>query len=201
MIACNRVTTHADPRKSLHLYGRDSVWGSLRYQKTVLYVAPSWDETPLTEPVVHIELFRKQADDYTYQFLPFSPQSCVVEVDEDPLTEEQQQSSSSSSDGSSQSEVEDISKVAIDAIDKLPIDGDSCDEIILAKHRRVTHAIMILSSSDSLQAPKYMGKACKPACGTHMVHSETTFLDEWNTNLSFCQHPGCKKAWSALGMF
>ena len=27
---------HADPRKSLRLYGRDSVWGALRYQQTVL---------------------------------------------------------------------------------------------------------------------------------------------------------------------
>ena len=201
---------HADPRKSLHLYGRHSVWGSLRYQKTVAQkirdrfrpktAQHRGGQTPLTEPVVHIELFRKQADDYTYQFLPFSSQPCVVEVDEDPLTEEQLQSSSSSSDGSSRSELEDAALSATDVINKLSFEGDSCDEIILAKHRRVTHA-MVLSSSDSLKAPKYMGKPCKPACGTHMVHTETIFLDEWTANLSFCQHPGCKKAWAALGMF
>ena len=96
---------HADPRKSLHLYGRDSVWGSLRYQTTVVgkirdgfrpkTAQHRGGQTPLTEPAVNIELFRKQADEYTYQFLPFSSQPCVVEVDEDQLTEEHQQSSSS----------------------------------------------------------------------------------------------------------
>ncbi len=157
-------------------------------------------QTPLTEPLVTVELFRKQADDYTYQFLPFSAQPCVIEVDEDILTEDRQQSSSSSSDDSSKSELEDDTEVVKDTVANLNFENASCDEIILAKHRRVTHA-MILSKSDDPKAPKYMDKPCKPACGTHMVHTETTFLDEWTTNLSFCQHPGCKKAWAALGMF
>ena len=64
----------------------------------------------------------------------------------------------------------------------------------------MTHA-MILSSSSDENVPRYMEKGWRPACGTHMSRSETVFLDEWNNDLSFCQHPGCKKAWTALGMF
>ena len=198
---------HADPRKSLHLYGRDSVWGSLRYQKTVVQklregfrpktAQHRGGRTPLTEPAVHIELFRKQADEYTYQWRPFSPQNVVFEVEDDPLTEDQPNASSSSSDELSRSDSDEDTKQKPVVTDNSAVDGDSCDEIILAKHRRVTHA-MILSTVSGSHVPKYMDKWWRPACGTRMAHSETCFLDEWNTNLAFCQHPGCKKAWSAM---
>ncbi len=157
-------------------------------------------QTPRTEPAVNIELFRKQADDYTYQWLPFSQQPVVFEVDEAPLTEDQPLDVSSSSDAPSQSDSDDDQNQTAILTDKSQLGAESCDEFFLAEHRRVTHA-MILSSSSDLNVPKYMDKSWRPACGTHMVHSEAIFLDEWNTNLSFCQHPGCKKAWSAMGMF
>ena len=150
---------------------------------------------------MNIELFRKQADDHIYQWLPFSQQPCVFEVDAAPLTEDQPLDVSSSSDAPSQSDSDDDQNQTAILTDKSQLGAESCDEIILAKHRRVTHA-MIFSSSSDLNVPKYMDKSWRPACGTHMVHSEAIFLDEWNTNLlSFCQHPGCKKAWSAMGMF
>ena len=72
---------HADPRKSLHLYERDSVWGSLRYQQTVVSkiregfrpktAQHRGGQSPLIEPPVVVELFKKQASEYTYRWLPF----------------------------------------------------------------------------------------------------------------------------------
>ena len=80
-------------------------------------------------------------------------------------------------------------------------DADSeFDEIIFAKHRRVTHA-MIVVDSESPDAPQHLNKYWRPACGTHMSHEDTKFLSEWDHTMSFCQHPGCKKAWAAAGMF
>ena len=200
---------HADPRKSLHLYGRDSVWGSLRYQKTVIQkiregfrpktAQHRGGQTPLSEPLVNIELFRKPAEEFTYQFLPFSQQSQVLEVEDEQLTEEAVVPDSSSSEASSQSEQEVEAQSDAKTMVHSKVDAFSCDEVILAKHRRVTHA-MVVSLSHTETTPKYMEHWCRPACGTHMTHQETTFLDEWDMNSSFCQHPGCKKAWSALGM-
>ena len=153
----------------------------------------------MSEPLVNIELFRKTADEVDYQVLPFSQQPQVLEVEDDPLTEDAADSNSSSNDEQSQSDLEVEVHQDIKTGPQSKGDALSCDEVILAKHRRVTHA-MVVSSSHTETTPKYMDHWCKPACGTHMTHQETTFLDEWDMNLSFCQHPGCTKAWSALGM-
>ena len=60
---------HQDPKHSLNLYGRDSVWGSLRYQATVIQeIQKGWrpktaqhrgGQFPLAEPVVTLERFKK----------------------------------------------------------------------------------------------------------------------------------------------
>ena len=201
---------HADPRKSLQLYGRDSVWGAFRYQQTVVQKIRTGfrpktaqhrgGQKPLVEPHVHLECFKKQAAEYVYQYLPFSAPNPTIEVDEAPLTEDVQSSSASESDGSSQpnDEVDIQDKSSI--LSQTHADSDFVDEVILAKHRRVTHAMVVLNSEDP-DTPRYLEKHWRPACGTHMSHDDTNFLSEWNHNLSFCQHPGCKKAWAAAGMF
>ena len=100
---------HADPRKSLHLYGRDSVWGSLRYQQTVITkiregfrpktAQHRGGQSPLVEPPVTVELFKKQASTYEYRWLPFS-KPLVLEAEMDDPVGEAISSSSSSSDES-----------------------------------------------------------------------------------------------------
>ena len=201
---------HADPRKSLQLYGRDSVWGALRYQQTVVQKIRTGfrpktaqhrgGQKPLVEPHVHLEFFKKQAAEYVYQYLPFSAPNPTIEVDEAPLTEEIRSSSASESDGSSQpnDEVDVQDKSA--TLAQTHADSAFVDEVILAKHRRVTHAMVVQNSEDP-DTPRYLEKHWRPACGTHMSHDDTNFLSEWNHNLCFCQHPGCKKAWAAAGMF
>ena len=70
---------HVDPRKSLHLYGRDSVWGALRYQQIVVQQVRAGfrpktaqhrgGQTPLVEPPVALECFNKQAVEYIYIYI------------------------------------------------------------------------------------------------------------------------------------
>lgn len=201
---------HADPRKSLHLYGRDSVWGSLRYQTTVIAkiregfrpktAQHRGGQSPLIDPPVVVELFKKQASAYEYRWLPFSQPSLIEAEMEDPVAEEASSSSSSSDESSSSSQSTKGVKKSSVIPDKTSKVSDSFDEVVLAKHRRVTHA-MVLASTAGQNFPQHQGQSWKPACGTHMAHGETTFLDEWSNNLSFCQHPGCKRAWVASGMF
>ena len=198
---------HADPRKSLHLYGRDSVWGSLRYQQTVIQkirdgfrpktAQHRGGQTPLSEPLVNIELFRKPADEFTYRFLPFSQQSQVLEVEAEPWTEAATVSESSSSEAWSQSDPEVEAQPNVTTTVHSKVDTFSCDEVILAKHRRVTHA-MVVSPSHTDTTPKYMEHWCKPACGTHMTHQETTFLDEWDMNSSPRLQESLVGAWHVL---
>ena len=200
---------HADPRKSLHLYGRDSVWGALRYQQIVVQqvrkgLRPKTaqhrgGQKPLVEPQVTLECFKKQAVEYAYRYLPFSAPNLTIEVDEVPLTEEVGSSSSSESGESSQpNEDLDTTEQPL-SVSQKDVDSEF-DESIFAKHRRVTHA-MIVVASEIPDAPQHLNKSWRPACGTHMSHEDTNFLSEWDHTMSFCQHPGCKKAWAAAGMF
>ena len=174
---------HADPRKPLHLYGRDSVWGALRYQQVVIQqirkgfrpktAQHRGGQKPLVEPQVTLECFKKQAVEYTYRYLPFSAPNLTIEVDEAPLTEDICSTSASDSDGSSQPNLEtDIQ----DKPAKLSQTHDESefDESIFAKHRRVTHAMVVVSSED-LDRPRYLDKFWRPACGTHMSHEDTKY--------------------------
>ena len=201
---------HADPRKSLHLYGRDSVWGSLRYQQTVITkiregfrpktAQHRGGQSPLIEPPVTVELFKKQASTYEYRWLPFSKPLVLEAEMDDPVGEAISSSSSSSEESSSSSHsVKDTKKSPVHPAKSSTV-AESFEEVVMAKHRKVTHA-MVVTSAAGETFPQHQGHSWKPACGTHMSHGETTFLDEWSNNLSFCQHPGCKRAWVASGMF
>ena len=203
------VMVRAAMEKKKHLYGRDSVWGALRYQQVVIQqirkgfrpktAQHRGGQKPLVEPQVTLECFKKQAVEYVYRYLPFSAPNPTIEVDEAPLTEDICSTSTSDSDGSSQPNLEtDIQETSAKL--SQTHDESDFDEIIFAKHRRVTHAMVVVSSEDS-DRPRYLDKFWRPACGTHMSHDDTKFLSEWDSTLSFCQHPGCKKAWAAAGMF
>ena len=200
---------NADPRKSLHLYGRDSVWGSLRYQTTVIQQIRSGfrpktaqhrgGQFPLVEPPVALELFKKTASDFAYQCLPFAVPAPILEEPESHPVEVDSDSSSSSSSSSSESRAPSVKKTKEAKSQPPPVDCQS-DEAILAKYRKVTHA-MVLDKTGARDLPCFQDRSWRPACGARMVAADTIFLDEWSPDLSFCQHPGCKKAWAAIGMF
>ena len=104
---------HKDLNQSLDLYGRDSVWGSLQFQQVVIEQVRTGfrpqiaqhrgAQSPLVEPVVYLEAFKKDIPSYTWQWFPFNSPAGerVVEVD---LPECVEDSSSSSGSESSDSE-------------------------------------------------------------------------------------------------
>ena len=202
---------HQDPKRSLNLYGRDSVWGSLRYQQTVISeIQNGWrpktaqhrgGQFPLTEPQVILERFKKAAPAYTFKWLPFSQPSDdpapLLFQDSDPIASDvdSDSSSSSSSDASSIAEVtQSESKNQTE-----PGEFIQADEAVFAKHRKVTHA-MVTCHDDNRSRPFHLDNYWKAACGARMLHSETEFLDEWQPSMAFCQHAGCKKVWASINL-
>ena len=153
---------------------------------------------PLREPEVTLELFKKTAPEFSYQILPFSAPVVVQEEPAVAMVDVDSSSSSSSSDSSASSpeRKSDVRKTS----KPVAILENSVDEAILAKFRRVTHA-MLIDHSESDNLPCHQDRTWRPACGARMNRAKTEFLDEWSPMLSFCQHPGCKKAWSVMGMF
>ena len=200
---------HQDPKRSLNLYGRDSVWGSLRYQQTVITeVQKGWrpktaqhrgGQFPMVEPTVTLERFKKTAPEYNFVWLPFAPQVDPQELlqehpTSDDVSESESDTSSSSSDsGSSSGEKPPPSGTAISK------EVIETDEAVYAKHRRVTHA-MVISNDGNPSRPFHTDNYWKAACGAHMLHTETTFLDDWQDGMAFCQHAGCKKIWASINL-
>ena len=204
---------HQDPKHSLNLYGRDSVWGSLRYQLTVIReIQNGWrpktpqhrgGQFPLTEPIVTLEKFQKAAPDFLFQWLPFSttvePVEQIQESEVEQLDSDTESSSSTSqSDSSASEDAEKSSKVKSKVHAKSP-ELVEADEAIFARHRKVTHA-MVATIDDNDSRPFYQNHFWKAACGARMLHSETEFLEDIQPPVAFCQHAGCKKVWASIQM-
>ena len=200
---------HKDQKQSLNLYGRDSVWGSLRYQRTVIsQIQQGWRPTtaqhrggqfPLVEPTVVLERYKKDAPEYHFEWLPFSvqqePQEIVQDLTEGSDSSESESSSSvngSNSEGSVQDSRSRSKKQTIQETFEV-------DEAIFARHRRVTHA-MVIVEDDMESRPFFREQYWKAACGARMKHAETEFLDEWQPSMAFCQHAGCKRVWASINL-
>ena len=199
---------HADPKKSLNLYGRDSVWGALRFQQTVIAeIQKGWrpkiaqhrgGQFPLVEPSFTLETYKKVAPDHTFKILPLSkPVESHEVIQEEALSE---LSDSDASSVSSDSSLE-LSQPKNPDNKSEPVQTvlSAADEAILARHRKVTHAMLV--TNDGLpDRPQHLNRAWKAACGARMRHQDTTFLDEWSNNPAFCQHAACRKVWKALSL-
>ena len=104
--------------------------------------------------------------------------------------------SSSDSDTDSKSSEQALSAQEMNPKKQEPIQAD---EAVFARHRRVTHAMVIMDDGNESR-PVFMGHLWKASCGARMRHSETEFLDEWHPSMAFCQHAGCKRVWAAINL-
>ena len=198
---------HQDPKHSLNLYGRDSVWGSLRYQSTIIMeIHKGWrpktaqhrgGQFPLTEPTVTLERFQKTAPEYSFQWLPFSkpedPHEILPEPEVEQLDSDNDSSSISSQGDSSSSEA----LVPMAHTKTVVPDEGQVDEAVFARHRKVTHA-MVATTDNTESRPFNRNHYWRAACGARMLHSETDFLEDLQPPVAFCQHAGCKKIWKAV---
>ena len=199
----------SDSDRLLNLYGRGSVWGSLRYQQTVITeIQNGWrpkraqhrgGQFPKVEPSVTLERFKKVAPEYNFLWLPFAQQvdpqeTLQAQVDIDVVSDSDSDSSTSSSDSGSSAGETPIPSGPLQSKEQV-----DTDEAVYAKHRKVTHA-MVISNDGNQSRPFHLDNYWRAACGAHMLHSETTFLDDWQEGMAFCQHAGCKKIWASINL-
>ena len=200
---------HQDQKQSLNLYGRDSVWGSLRYQKTVTeQIQQGWrpktpqhrgGQFPLVEPTVVLERYKKDAPEYRFEWLPFFQQTIPQELpDGQDQISDDSETDSSSTDSDTDSQVSVPAPPSTAGKTRRSATPD-VDEAIFARHRKVTHAMVTVDDATETR-PFFRDHFWKAACGARMRHSETEFLDEWQPSMAFCQHAGCKRVWTRISL-
>ena len=191
---------HADPQSSLEVYSRDSVWGSLAFQRQVVQqVLGGWrpmiaqhrgSQRPLVEPSVTLERFVKVRGEFTFRWFTQNNLLGQPAAVDDSMQNVASESSDTSSDSSSESPVQ-------SPVKSKPLQNDEIDEIIIGQYRSVLHA-MVLASSTETWRPQHEGRFLKPACGRAMKASESKILDRIDASMRLCQHAACRKAWRAL---
>ena len=198
---------HQDPRQSLRLYGRDSVWGALTFQKQIVKEVQNGfrpqiaqhrgGQAPLKEPPVTLEYYRKDLPDFdAFDFSWFHfdrPASSSTPAPVDTVVSSSESSSESDSSDSSASTSAPAQKKAR----VQPTSHSTPDECVMGRYRSVIHA-MVIALDDFEWRPTYAGSRFRSACGRKMTGKETQFLSEWDTHSSLCQHPGCRKIWASL---
>ena len=199
---------HSDGRPSMHLYSRDSVWAQLSYQRSVIsQVRNKWipktaqhrgSQLPLREPPVVIEGFKKAIpSDFQFKWFEFEPTAPPVEPAEPPHIQEtdmdggDSSSSSSTSSSSSASESEPRRKKRVIDHSK----DSNVDELLLGQYRQVMHALIQADASETWR-PIHLDMRLKPACGRAMRAGSLVIVDHLDTGATFCQHPGCRKAFT-----
>ena len=195
---------HQDPRQSLRLYGRDSVWGALAFQKqVVLEVQQGFrpqiaqhrgGQAPLKEPPVSLEYFKKDLPLFKFDWFHFD---APVSSEPSPPVDTVLSSSESSSDSDSSDSSDSPRATAPKKAKKQPQLPSVPDECVMGKYRSVIHA-MVIAPDDGEWRPMYAGARFRAACGRNMTEKETHFLSEWDEQSSLCQHPGCRKIWDSF---
>jgi hypothetical protein len=151
------------------------------------------------EPTVVLERYKKAAPEYQFEWLPFhrheEPQELPPVHD---VASEDSDTDSSSSDSDTNSKGSAHAPSFQEAKPKVQ-ESIQVDEAVFARHRRVTHAMVIMDDGNDSR-PFFMGHLWKASCGARMRHSETDFLDEWHPSMALCQHAGCKRVWAAINL-
>ena len=187
---------HKEPNDSLNAYGRDSVWGSLHYQRILIDQVRSGfrpqipqhrgAQQPLVEPAVMLEFFRKDLPSVQWRWFRGSQ---ALDLEDIPPDEEADSSSSSVSSSDSE-------EAPSGALEK-GRDVTVCDEILMARYRRVNHAL-VCDDHCRPESLEFDGRRWKTACAKALKASEAAFVDSLQSGDSLCQHPGCRKAWSTM---
>ena len=191
---------HQDPRQSLRLYGRDSVWGALAFQKQVVREVQQGfrpqiaqhrgGQAPLKEPQVSLEYFRKELPLYKFDWFKFdSPTSSLQPQPIDTVMSSSESSSDSDSSASSESP-------RITAPKKAKVQkptSSAPDECVMGEYRSVIHA-MVVATDDCAWRPLYAGARFRAACGRNMTEKETRFLSEWTSSPACASTPDAARS-------
>ena len=74
-------------------------------------------------------------------------------------------------------------------------DDITIDELLVGQYRQVMHALIQADSSETWR-PLHLDMRMKPACGRALRAGSLFIVDHLDTGATFCQHPGCRKAFT-----
>ena len=194
---------HHSYQSSMRLYSRDDVHGALQLQSVMVEhiqkgfrpVQPihRGGQEAFPSPAVVLERFSKSCDMTEFRWFNFLDEAESIEEIPDGETAEEESSSSSSS---SDSELSDAAQDSTKTISKhLP--NDTIDEFWYGVTKLTVHAMIKDDNPSLTSALLFQGTAVKTACGRRMsISSIQVKEDLQNIKVpSFCQHPGCRRAW------
>ena len=183
------------------LYSRDDTAGQLALQATLIlqvrkgyrFVTPlhRGSQTPLVEPAVTLEGYRKEYPEFHWSFFnlnqaqkdPFV-HGFSAPVSKEPVNVDNDSDSSSSSASSSSSTSTPKRRGAQD-------DLQQESQLMFACHTRVQH--IMIPCSDSSQ-PSVNGVHYRAACGVRLP-LECKFQELADPQLARCRHSGCRIRW------
>ncbi len=206
---------HRAVQASTRLYSRDDVSSALHLQRIIREkVLGGWrpstpvargGQAPLIEPKFSLDRYRKESTDEPWLFFQFQMPVEISSLD-DPSHDLELHDipSSSSSSSSSDSSACDASK---DEKENLSNETRGIPSLV-GLHRQMWHVILAPNDQlvDSFVEQSLDGTlpecAWRTACGHKLLSRKMQLSEELALTKSqmLCQHAGCKKGWTSLGM-
>ena len=196
---------------SLRRYSRDDVYPQLQLQASLTSLVQSgWRpalaqhrgaQTPMREPEVVLERFRKDHEPLTwkrFQFLATPKDQPDQEIslvhDNSEEMQDDQSDSSSESDSSSSSSSSNRSGISVSKPSKE--DSGCSEEIFVGWTTHIQHAVRV-DPSPKPGTPRFDGIAWRSMCGARL-NPLMKFSDQPKPDLAYCRKPACVKAWSCM---
>ena len=205
---------HRAVQSSTRLYSRDDVSSALLLQRRVRSAALSgWrpltplargGQCPLVEPKYALNKYRKEVVEEPWLFFKFQVPAQLAPTEESLAAPMGDSSSDSSSDETSSSESAAAAETQPSSLQMM----ERGEPLMAGLHRRMWH--VILASRDANDSDLADMKAAadtsndllRTACGhqfpAYKMHTASEL--KLQSGQAFCQHLGCKKGWSSLGL-
>lgn len=205
---------HRAVQSSTRLYARDDVSSALVLQRKIRTEALSgWrpltpiargGQCPLVEPKYELNRYRKDANDDPWLFFCFQSPIQLDPLDDPVEAPSGDSSSASSSEDSSSS---DSDKSGVEPTAATPV-VERGEPVMAGLHRNMWHVILssgdksVSTSTAASGADITINDVLRTACGhqfpSHKLH--TSIALKLTSGQALCQHSGCKKGWSSLGL-
>ena len=196
---------------SLRRYSRDDVYPQLQLQASLTTLVQSgWRpalaqhrgaQSPMVEPEVLLERFRKDHEPLTWKRFQFSAtpkdqSDQEISLSHETSEEMQADQSDSSSESDSSSSSSSSNRLVVSASKPSKEDSECSEEIFVGWTTHIQHAVRV-DPSPKPGTPRFDGIAWRSMCGARL-NPLMKFSDQPKPDLAFCRKPACVKAWSSL---
>lgn len=190
----------------MRLYSRDDTAGQLSLQATLIqqvrkghrFVTPlhRGSQTPLVEPSVSMEGYRKEYPEFQWSFFAFNNaqkdplvQGMLTSTQKESIDVDSDSDDSSSSSSSSSSDSAKAPRAKQDAVMYET-------QWTFARCTRIQH--VMLACDDTTQ-PMMQGVHFRAACGVRLPSNSCKFQSSVDPQLARCRHSGCFSRWDRCG--